>query len=113
MSRELIVPLRCSRPRSTLDPAQDQWPSTDFARSLHAAPVPSVCLHGEYDEIVPFQLGKKLHDSLPKPKQFVAFRSGHNDIVDSDPELWSGSIYKFLRLYVAPYPEAGQQGTRL
>lgn len=78
---------------------KDQWQSTTFARALPSS-LPSLCMHGRQDEIVPYAIGQRLHDSLPGPKFFVPFDSFHNDIVDSDPEKWVGSIERFLTSYV-------------
>ncbi len=50
---------------------------------------PILFLHGDRDEIVPFELGRKLYDHAPQPKQWVTLPgAGHNDTY-----LAAGPIY--------------------
>jgi pimeloyl-ACP methyl ester carboxylesterase len=45
-------------------------------------------------------MGQRLHESLPGPKQFVTIRHAHhNDIIEADPNLFVGSIQKFMAAY--------------
>lgn len=42
--------------------------------------IPKLFIHGENDEIVPFEMGKRLFNGSKEPKQFYAIKdSGHND----------------------------------
>ena len=42
---------------------------------------PLFILHGAEDEIVPFEMGKRLFEKAPEPKQFLAIKGAHhNDI---------------------------------
>ena len=41
---------------------------------------PIMVLHGDSDEIVPFEMGREVFEAAPEPKRFFAIRSaGHND----------------------------------
>lgn len=58
--------------------------------------VPALLVHGERDDIVPVELGRRLHDALPGPKSWVEVReAGHNDLL-ARPEPWE-AIAGFLR----------------
>jgi len=41
--------------------------------------VPKLFLHSRDDEVVPFDLGKKLFDKASPPKEFLEIRGGHNE----------------------------------
>jgi fermentation-respiration switch protein FrsA (DUF1100 family) len=40
---------------------------------------PALVVHSRSDEIVPFELGRRLFDALPGNKTFLEIRGGHND----------------------------------
>jgi fermentation-respiration switch protein FrsA (DUF1100 family) len=64
------------------------------------AGVPFLSLHGESDEIVPIELGRKLFDALPAPakrKRWASFpQTGHNDVPYSDPARYLRTVAQFL-----------------
>ncbi|MBI3006584.1 MAG: alpha/beta hydrolase [Ignavibacteriales bacterium] len=42
--------------------------------------IPILCMHGDRDSIIPFELGKKLHERANPPKEFYTIRGAdHND----------------------------------
>ena len=42
--------------------------------------IPLLMLHGDCDEVVPFQLGKELFEAANEPKEFYTIKgAGHND----------------------------------
>jgi len=47
---------------------------------------PTLHFHSRTDEIVPYELGRRLFDSAPGPKEFVDLQGGHNDsfLISSD-----------------------------
>lgn len=52
----------------------------DNLRKIRQVRVPLLVLHGDRDEIVPYEHGKALFDAAPEPKQFYTIRNaGHND----------------------------------
>ena len=54
----------------------------DSAAEIGSVRAPKLFIHGEQDEIVPFQLGRKLFDVAPPPKDFFAVPGAHhNDLV--------------------------------
>lgn len=47
---------------------------------------PLLQMHGSQDEVVPFDLGLKLHESANEPKRFVIMNGGHNNPTHPDYE---------------------------
>jgi len=58
--------------------------------------IPKLFIHSVEDEIVPFDLGKKLYDIAPGPKEFIRIIGGHNDgFIYSQKKIEEG-MRKFL-----------------
>lgn len=52
----------------------------DAASAIGEIRAPLLMLHGDRDEIVPFELGRRLFERAPEPKTFETLRgAGHND----------------------------------
>ncbi len=46
-------------------------------------------IHGDKDEIIPYEMGKELFDTYKGTKQMVTIKNGgHNDLQDINPELY-------------------------
>jgi fermentation-respiration switch protein FrsA (DUF1100 family) len=74
----------------------DAYPSKRLVRDLRA---PLLVMHGDRDEIVPFDHGRALYDAAPEPKRFHTFAgAGHNDI---DAGEWAAAIDDWLSEAVA------------
>jgi uncharacterized protein len=57
----------------------------DSASEITKIRSPILFLHGEYDAIVPIEMGHRLFELAPQPKQFITQRGrGHNDLSSSD-----------------------------
>ncbi len=55
----------------------DVYRSVELIRHIKA---PLLVIHGDEDEVVPFEMGKKLYDAAPHPKKFYAIpKAHHND----------------------------------
>jgi fermentation-respiration switch protein FrsA (DUF1100 family) len=54
----------------------DVWNSAEGARNLTA---PALFIHSPDDEVVPYELGKRLYDAAAGRKTFVEIRGGHNE----------------------------------
>jgi pimeloyl-ACP methyl ester carboxylesterase len=53
----------------------------DNTKNLHDYRGHTTIIHGSQDNIIPYKLGKKLHESLSSEKQFVTISdAGHNDL---------------------------------
>jgi pimeloyl-ACP methyl ester carboxylesterase len=67
------------------------------ARYLAAAPVPALVLHGDADSVIPFQLGRELHEAIPGDKRFVTIKGGdHNDATPADPAAYWTAVDDFV-----------------
>jgi fermentation-respiration switch protein FrsA (DUF1100 family) len=65
---------------------------------LNRAGVPVLQLHGDRDSIIPFALGRELHESLTVPKQFVTIAGGdHNDAAAPDAAAYWAAIGRFVQ----------------
>jgi uncharacterized protein len=61
---------------------------------LHA---PVIFFHGDRDEIVPIELGRRLYATAPEPKEFVVLPgAGHNDTYWVGQNLYFGKLREFL-----------------
>jgi pimeloyl-ACP methyl ester carboxylesterase len=68
----------------------DAYPSLDRIRDLH---VPLLVIHGDRDDIVPFEQGKDLFDAAPGPKRMrVVPGASHNDVLDQAGEALAREI---------------------
>lgn len=54
--------------------------TSDFnsVKKIKNIQVPKLIIHSVDDEIVPFDLGRKLFEAAPPPKEFLKIRGGHN-----------------------------------
>lgn len=59
--------------------------------------VPKLFLHASADEVIPYDLGRRLFDIAPGPKRFVPLAGGHNDAYAADSATYFGSVSRFLR----------------
>jgi len=78
----------------------DRFPSDIAVKDVTC---PILQLHGRYDTIVPWELGVKLHEAMPKQSSSGTARrlvelphSNHNDVFESDGPLLRKSVYEFL-----------------
>jgi uncharacterized protein len=59
---------------------------------------PTLVLHGDRDEVIPYRLGQRLHETLPGPKTFVTKAGGsHNEPVPPDAESYWRAVGDFVR----------------
>ena len=59
---------------------------------------PVLVLHGNRDSIVPFALGRELHDLLNTPKRFVEIAGAdHNDLIDASRTDYWTPVLDFVR----------------
>ena len=71
------------------------------SRQLRA---PLLFFHGDRDEIVVYELGRRLFDAAPEPKQFETIHgAGHNDTVEIGGRTYFERIARFVD-EVAPEP---------
>lgn len=68
----------------------------DSLRKIKDIRSPILIFHSVDDEIVPFELGRKLFDEAPEPKEFVQLQGGHNHAFLTSQELFMGKIDSFV-----------------
>ena len=66
---------------------------------------PSLVIHGELDEVVPFTHGEKLFDALSEPKTFLSYpQAGHNNLAAvAGSAYWEG-----LKTFIGSIAEASE-----
>jgi hypothetical protein len=57
---------------------------------------PILIIHSADDEIVPFEMGRRLFNAAPEPKEFVELKGGHNDAFLVSQETFIQAIDAFL-----------------
>lgn len=62
--------------------------------------IPKLIIHSMDDEIVPFELGKKLFKVAAEPKEFYCMCRGHNEAILLAKEEFSSNIDSFLKKYL-------------
>ncbi|MDD5156322.1 MAG: alpha/beta hydrolase [Candidatus Omnitrophica bacterium] len=60
----------------------------DSVDKIKSITIPKLIIHSSNDEIVPYQLGEKLYEAAPQPKEFLKIHGGHNSgFFESEPLL--------------------------
>jgi abhydrolase domain-containing protein 17 len=71
----------------------DKFPNRD---RLAKITVPVLIIHGDRDEVIPFQHGQTLYQTAPGPKQFLAVpNAGHNDVSIIGGTSYTNAIRSF------------------
>ena len=72
----------------------DRFRNIEFVQAIRC---PSLVIHGELDEVVPYRQGRKIFNELPEPKTFLEVENGtHNDLKEKGGKLYEESIKKFF-----------------
>lgn len=65
---------------------------------LNEAGVPVLVMHGRRDQIIPFSLGRQLHEGLAVPKQmFVSETASHSEIPSAEGDRYYSTVATFVR----------------
>lgn len=68
----------------------------DAVSAAPAVTAPVLTVHSPQDEIVPFELGTRLHDALPGRKTFLEIRGGHNEGFLVSGRQYTEGLQRFL-----------------
>jgi len=69
----------------------------DTLSKIGRVPAPVLIVHGEDDEIVPFDHGRRLFEAAPEPKMFYAVKGAHhNDLFLVGGEAYLNVLARFL-----------------
>lgn len=71
----------------------------DSLEKIGEVRAPKLILHSSEDEIIPYELGKKLFDAASGPKEFVMLKGGHNDAFLVSREVYTREIDSFFSKY--------------
>lgn len=69
----------------------------DSVSKIKSLRIPKLIIHSKNDEIVPYQLGKKLFDAAPEPKEFLDIRGGHNSGFFESEGILKEAISNFIK----------------
>ncbi len=69
----------------------------DSLTKIKKVTIPKLFIHSVEDDLVPFELGKKLFDAAPQPKIFLQIYGTHNDAHIDNPEKFWKEIEGFLK----------------
>ena len=71
---------------------------------------PLLILHGDQDELVSYELGRKLFEAANEPKEFFTLRGAqHNDTYEVGGQAYAQKVSQFIGRYVPPMPSPGQE----
>jgi abhydrolase domain-containing protein 17 len=77
------------------------WDRFRNTKRLESISCPSLVVHGEMDEVVPFRHGKKLYEGLPEPKSFLEIENAsHNDFREIGGSKYESAISDFLDQFI-------------
>jgi non-heme chloroperoxidase len=71
--------------------------ATDFRPDLAKVDVPTLVIHGDDDQIVPFDISGKLTAQLVPNAQLIVYEGGAHGLPDTDRDRLHGDILAFLR----------------
>ncbi len=72
-----------------------RFPTAEWMTKVRA---PVLVLHGDADSVIPFRLGRRLHDAIAGPKRFVTIPGGdHNDVSPRSGDAYWDAIAEFVR----------------
>jgi fermentation-respiration switch protein FrsA (DUF1100 family) len=80
-------------------PVLERWlkDRLNAAAEIDRLRAPVIFFHGDRDEIVPIELGRRLYVMAPEPKEFVVLPgAGHNDTYWAGENLYFGKLREFL-----------------
>lgn len=75
-----------------------RYPSIEHVRSAQCG---VLVMHSPADEIVPFEMGRRLFEAAPDPKEFVELTGGHNDGFLVSSQRVSEAAGRFLSMHLA------------
>lgn len=79
----------------------------DVVEKIRKVKVPVLVLHGDRDEVVPFEQGKKVFEAAPNPKEFYTIRGAHhNDTYIVGGEAYFAVLKNFIEQALARPPGA-------
>lgn len=73
----------------------------DSLSKISSLKAPLLILHGDEDELVPYESGRKLFENANEPKEFFTIRGAHhNDTYDVGGQAYGEAIHQFIKRYL-------------
>jgi len=69
----------------------------DSERKIKSVKIPKLFIHSLNDEIVPFEMGRKLYNAAPQPKEFLQVQGGHNSCFFDSEDILREKMAEFLK----------------
>lgn len=63
---------------------------------------PVLVMHSPQDDIVPFEMGRRLYEAAPQPKSFFEMKGDHNEGFLETGPAYGEAVASFLRFLAAP-----------
>ncbi|MFQ5607032.1 MAG: alpha/beta hydrolase, partial [Candidatus Zixiibacteriota bacterium] len=57
---------------------------------------PLLVTHSPYDEIIPYEFGRRVFEAAPEPKEFHDIAGGHNNATSADLTLYRSTLAAFI-----------------
>jgi hypothetical protein len=76
-----------------------RYPAIDLIGGVHC---PVLVMHSPTDEIVPFEMGRRLFEAAPPPKSFLELSGGHNDGFLLSSDKVAAATREFLGAHLPP-----------
>jgi fermentation-respiration switch protein FrsA (DUF1100 family) len=75
----------------------------DSKRKIGKIRAPLLFIHGDHDEVIPYELGRDLYAAAPEPKSFwTVTGAGHNDLVEAAGAQYRETLSAFYSSLPAP-----------
>lgn len=75
-----------------------RYPGIEFMRGARC---PVLVMHSPDDEIVPFEMGRRLFEAAPSPKDFLELSGGHNDGLLLNGKRVTEAMDRFLSAHLS------------
>jgi non-heme chloroperoxidase len=82
--------------KNTLDSIK-AFSETDFRDDLKKFDVPTLVIHGDDDQVVPFEISGMVTHKLIKDSKLVVYKGGPHGITDTHKDQLNADLLKFLR----------------
>lgn len=77
----------------------DFWNSVETAATLT---IPTLCIHSQRDEVVPFRQGRRIYEAVASEKTFLEIHGGHNTGFMQSLEIYTAGLDRFLTAHFGP-----------
>ena len=69
----------------------------DSVARIDRVDCPKLFVHSRTDEIVPYELGRRLYEAAPAPKHFYTVENaGHNDTISAGGKAYMRQLQDFI-----------------